>query len=279
MILPKVSIQIPTYNQAALLDRAIQSCLTQDYRNIEVIIADDCSPDNTREVAAKYLSDPRVRYFRNETNTGRVKNYRKSLFEYATGDWLLNVDGDDYLTNKRFISSSIDKILAAGDVLFLQGAHRIIESGKAEKIVGHAFFKNDEVINAQEYFLNFFRNKHFSHLSTLFNRNCMLAADFYNKDVISADIYSTLKACIMFHQMKVLLTNDVSGNWILADQNASKNISLGDQLRNTMLYMDLFKEYTARFGYKGMFAWIAKASMITTLVYIKRRLISLIPIR
>ena len=77
MDLPKVSIMIPTYNQQKYILRAIESALSQDYENIEIVIVDDNSPDETQAIVEAYLSkknDTRIRYFRNQENIGIIKN-------------------------------------------------------------------------------------------------------------------------------------------------------------------------------------------------------------
>jgi len=105
----KVSIQIPTYNQQQYISQAIDSVLMQDYPDLEVIVADDCSTDETEAIVRKY-KDIRVKYFKNEKNIGRVANYRKSLYDYCTGDWVVNLDGDDYFTSPTFISRGMNVI-------------------------------------------------------------------------------------------------------------------------------------------------------------------------
>ena len=60
----KVTIMIPTYNQAKYISKAIESALNIDYSNIEVIVSDDCSTDNTEEVISKYLEDNRFKYIK-----------------------------------------------------------------------------------------------------------------------------------------------------------------------------------------------------------------------
>lgn len=66
---PLISVIIPSYNRAHILKEAVKSVLEQSYRNIELILVDDCSTDNT-EKTAKEITDSRFRYFRLEKNSG-----------------------------------------------------------------------------------------------------------------------------------------------------------------------------------------------------------------
>ncbi len=93
---PRVSILIPTYNYAHYLEEAITSALQQTYKDFEVIIVDDQSTDNTDEVVLPYLSDERVRYYKNETNLGLSKNFNESL-KYARGEYIKYLLADDLL--------------------------------------------------------------------------------------------------------------------------------------------------------------------------------------
>ena len=62
---PLVSIGLPTYNRATSLGRAVESALTQDYRNIELIVSDNASTDETETLCAEFCRrDSRVRYLR-----------------------------------------------------------------------------------------------------------------------------------------------------------------------------------------------------------------------
>ncbi len=107
---PKVSVMIPTFNQAHLVGEAIESALAQTYENLEVIVADDASTDDTPEVVGDFTNDPRLSYYRNSTNLGRVANYHRTLYERATGDWVVNLDGDDYFTDQEYIYTAIQYI-------------------------------------------------------------------------------------------------------------------------------------------------------------------------
>ena len=93
-ITPKVSVLIPTYNYAHILDVTIQSVLDQTFQDFELIIVDNCSKDNTVEVVQKYLSDPRVSFYRNETNLGLTGNWNRCL-KLARGEYIKYLCADD----------------------------------------------------------------------------------------------------------------------------------------------------------------------------------------
>lgn len=94
---PLVSVIIPNYNHARFLDQRLQSVLNQTYRNIEVIILDDCSTDNSLEVIEKYRSDARiVDVIVNEKNSGNTFLQWKKGFDIAKGELLWIAESDDY---------------------------------------------------------------------------------------------------------------------------------------------------------------------------------------
>ena len=96
-IYPKVSICIPSYNYAHFLSDTIESVLEQTYKNLELIVVDNCSTDNTREIVQEYINiDKRVTYFCNETNIGLVGNLTRCL-EKASGEYVKIVCADDLL--------------------------------------------------------------------------------------------------------------------------------------------------------------------------------------
>ena len=88
-----VSIIMPSYNTASFIKETIQSVLNQTYSKWELIIVDDCSTDNTDEVLEN-IKDSRIRYFKNDKNSGAAVSRNKALRE-ARGQWIAYLDSDD----------------------------------------------------------------------------------------------------------------------------------------------------------------------------------------
>ncbi len=103
---PLVSIIIPTYNYAAYLPTALESCLRQTYKNLEIIVIDDGSTDNTKDVIDRYRG--RIVYIFQE-NAG-VSAARNRGIASAAGDFIGFLDADDYLTEDA-ISTRLDILM------------------------------------------------------------------------------------------------------------------------------------------------------------------------
>ena len=89
-----MSIIMPSYNTANYIGESINSVINQTYKNWELIIVDDCSTDNTDEIVKKFLNDKRIKYFRNNKNSGAAMSRNKALRE-AKGKWIAFLDSDD----------------------------------------------------------------------------------------------------------------------------------------------------------------------------------------
>ncbi len=237
---PSVCIMIPVFNQAAFVAKAVESALEQDYENLTIVIADDCSTDDTFEKIKTHLTSTKVTYKRNETNIGRVANYRKCLYEYADADWVINLDGDDYYTNTKFISEAISAIGKnnSSDVLFYQGSH-IIKYGQETKQSTFRIEAFEALETAAGYVYHFSRLGYFSHMSLLYNRQLAIESGFYEKDILSADIFSILKLCINNKDKKVILSKNVSGMWVKHGANASGTKKISAHLKNVRTYFEL----------------------------------------
>lgn len=108
--LPLVSIGLPTYNGASRIKRTIDSLLAQSYRNFELVISDNASEDNTREICETYArQDSRIRYIRQPNNLGMVPNFYDVVANESTGDYFMWTSDDDWW-HPEFIST-LKKVL------------------------------------------------------------------------------------------------------------------------------------------------------------------------
>jgi glycosyltransferase involved in cell wall biosynthesis len=97
MITPKISICLPAYNGEKYLRECIESILNQTFKNIELLIIDDCSSDKTVNIAQEYAAkDSRIRVILNEHNLGLVSNWNQCI-QLAKGEWIKFVFQDDLL--------------------------------------------------------------------------------------------------------------------------------------------------------------------------------------
>lgn len=93
---PKVSILIPSYNQAGIIEETLSSALSQTYDNIEVVVSDDASTDATPQILQKWQAEypEKLKIFLHEKNVGITKNHNQGLLK-CSGDFITFLDGDD----------------------------------------------------------------------------------------------------------------------------------------------------------------------------------------
>jgi glycosyltransferase involved in cell wall biosynthesis len=125
-----VSVLVANYNYGRFLGTCLDSVLAQDYRDIEVIVVDDASTDDSGEVLATYAADSRVRVIRNEWNLGQAASMNCG-FAACSGEYVAFLDSDDlWLPNK--LSRCVERLVAMPELSFVQHAMTLIDDrGKA----------------------------------------------------------------------------------------------------------------------------------------------------
>lgn len=109
------SVVIPTYNRATLLRRTLQSLVMQTYKNFEVIVGDDGSTDNTKEIVTSFKNDLNIKYIRSE-NFGGPARPRNNGIKAASGEWICFLDHDDWWYKDKL--EKICNYLHKGDILY-----------------------------------------------------------------------------------------------------------------------------------------------------------------
>lgn len=228
---PKLSILIPTYLQAEYLPDTIESVLRQSYKDFELVIADDASPDRTEQVVRRY-QDPRIRYCPSRSNLGRVANYRRALYDLARGRYATNLDGDDLLGDANYLSTAVDLLdqsprvsLVCGSVIRFVGAppqlSEVPSSGRVEYVDGTA------------HFLNYWRrDRSIHHLGSVYRVAQAREIGFYRRNIISADTESLIR---LLPGNTISRVDRVAGMWRGHEGNASVGISVAAALDNIRL--------------------------------------------
>ena len=276
----KVTIMIPTYNQEKYIGQAIESALRQKYSNLEIVISDDCSTDNTQEVVNQYLSDERVKYYKNAQNLGRVANYRKTLYAYATGDYVLNLDGDDWLLETDFISKAVELLDNNENMSCVLGDRRNYDDNiniyRTLSNAKNPYIKT--VMNGNDFFIQMPKIGFiFSHFACLYKRELATKLSFYDKDILSSDSESINRLYIN-HDIGYLPF--VVGVWREHHGNASHK-DLNKKLENIKKYDYLYKyaQDTGNFAKNDLKKWLFEnqTSMLSQdiLYYLKRRYVIL----
>lgn len=145
-----VSVIMPSWNTGKFIAESIQSVIDQTYENWELIIVDDCSTDNTDEVVAKF-TDKRIRYFKNEKNSGAALSRNRALRE-ARGEWIAFLDSDD-LWNPDKLEHQINFMNKHGYTLSYTEYEKIDEESKPlriyvsgpEKVNKHKMYNYDYI--------------------------------------------------------------------------------------------------------------------------------------
>jgi glycosyltransferase involved in cell wall biosynthesis len=124
---PLVSIALCVYNGEKFLEEQLHTLLYQTYSNIEIVISDDGSTDGSLNIIKKYLSDQRVKLFKNEHNLGYVKNFEK-VIQHCKGDYIALSDQDD-IWDLTKIETLLGQI---GNATLIYHDSTLIDTGKKE---------------------------------------------------------------------------------------------------------------------------------------------------
>lgn len=119
------TVIMPAYNAASYIEESIQSVLKQTYHDIEFLIIDDCSSDNTREIIKKYgLTDRRIRFLANDTNLG-CADTRNRAVALSKGKYIAFIDSDDIWDEYKLEAEIKELVKRQGQVLY--SAYRLID--------------------------------------------------------------------------------------------------------------------------------------------------------
>lgn len=175
--MPKVSIILPTYNGSKWIHKSISSILEQSFTDWELLVLDDGSTDETKEVVLSFTnSDSRILYIKNELNIGLQKTLNKGI-KMARGQYIARIDDDDVWCDKHkledqisFLKSNVDYVLVGTGVIVTDEYHHEIFSylnPEDDKSIRNIFLKRNP----------------FVHSSVVFRKDIALRVGLYSEDL------------------------------------------------------------------------------------------------
>ena len=153
MSTPLVSVNVITYNSAEYILETLESVKNQTYPNIELIISDDCSKDDTLAICDAWLKTNRSRFANakivtSPVNTGLSPNYNRAI-DAASGEWIKEIDGDDRLL-PNCITDFIEFVNANPDAKYIFAKVNCFGSDKATCKKYEEVFKYDLFLKSSE---------------------------------------------------------------------------------------------------------------------------------
>ena len=244
-----VSIMIPAYNQPQYIERAVQSALAQDYDNVEVIVSDDSTNQQTYDVLKKYFPDKRLIYHKTVERLGRVANYRKLLYEIAKGDWVVMLDGDDYYIDNNYISKAIGIIKQNPSVLLVGAGIQVLDENaghtRENKLVeADIVFDGKDVIRKKLSLPN--------HQTDIYLRAAALELNFYRSPSTGSDSESLFRLCL---RGQVAYLSCIAAVWRVHKQNATFNHDINSQIRELNFIDSVYKDALAFLDRKTAKEW------------------------
>jgi len=211
----KVSVGITVFNQAHYIGEALESVLSQDYPNLEVVVSDNCSTDTIESTMSSYICDSRVKFFRNEQNIGMVANARKALYEHSSGELALHLDADDYLIDHKYISKAVNLLEHHKLVMVFS---RIKAFYEKKNILVEDKVNRDlpEIIDGNWFFLNYYKGYSMPTLTVLHDRHEAMRLGFFEKNIRSSDWESLLRLMV---NHKIGFIDEFVGVWRRHGQN------------------------------------------------------------
>ncbi len=152
---PLVSVITPVYNAGRYLRETIESVLKQTYKNIEFIIIDDCSSDDSNDII-KSFCDTRIVFLQNEKNMGIEVSSNKAL-DYCKGEYIIFLDDDDIIPYDR-IEYQINIMERRNDIIVHGGGYALIDEESKIIYLADAKYVNDEYVKAKLFFNTCFVN-------------------------------------------------------------------------------------------------------------------------
>ena len=225
---PLISVLMPVYNAASYVEEACRSILAQAYTNLELIIVDDASTDDSI-CQVEQIKDSRIRILKNEYNMGLAASLNKSIRQ-ASGQYLARMDADDICLPDRMMIQ-LQAMEKNPHISLLGTGLQYFNASKYKNFFpeGHAMCKAKLLFNVCfGHSSLMFRRAVFENDSNLYNSSLRQYSEDY-------DLYSRLVDQFQFGNLKNLLVRYRTFNKSVKDEAESKRKANSRMVRNRLL--------------------------------------------
>lgn len=183
MSAPTVSFVVLCYNLAHLLPECINSILSQTYRDFEVLVMDDCSPDNTPEVARSF-DDPRVKHIRNEKNLGFLRNENEGV-RLSRGKYVWIISADDYLRRPYVLQRYVELMEKHHRIGYVFCSGVRVRNGQEIGCLDYSVYRDqDEIVNGHRFLNKLLHGNIVLAASAMARRECYEKITLYPLEVV-----------------------------------------------------------------------------------------------
>lgn len=230
---PLISIGIPTFNRAnGNLSKVIQCALGQTYKNIEVIVSDNCSSDHTPELV-RSINDLRLRYFRQERNIGPNNNFNYCL-KQARGEYFLLFHDDDMI-DPDFIETCVAALEPGQEVGAIYTGVRIIDENNN---VLEEHENGGRGCPALEFIRGWFRDVTVLYLcSTLYNtKRLKEVGGFFSKKNLYDDLVPTFTLAAKYGRIDI---PDIKASFRRHQASGGSNVPIQNWIEDSLYLLDV----------------------------------------
>lgn len=257
-----ISIIIPTWNRREMLFDAIKSIMEQSYKDVEIVIVNDASNDDTEDYIFK-LNSPKIKYIKNDKNMF-AHNSRRIGYKKCSGDFVIFMDDDDYYIDRNFFQNVVDIFENKSNISTVIGSTVSIKNGVTGSSIDIGF---EGEINQVDYINGFSTkyNKPSSTLSAVFRKSMLDKINFEDFIMIN-------DTCIYLNGIlcgDVYLMNKPVAAYRIHSSNISKSRFKKDFIRGTLDgKVDIYKKAREKNLLKDPKLWLANQLEVSAFYFI-----------
>ena len=193
----KISVIVPVYNVEKYIRQCLESIVNQTYRNLEIIVVNDGTKDNSMQIVKEFLSDTRIKIINKEN--GGLSSARNRGMEEATGDYISFVDSDDWIELNTY--EELVKNLNEEDVIIFNYSR--IEDSTGEKIEEY-HIKDSEMIDLEKDYSYLYAKIAHSCWNKLYKIDYLKKNDFKFLEILYEDVFWNIQVIYSTTDIKTL---------------------------------------------------------------------------